>query len=203
MTVKIFVEGGGHHNKDLATRCRQGFREFFRKAGFEERMPTVLRRGSRQQAFEDFCIALDQRDPTQFVILLVDSEAPLHGNSPWDHVRHHSGDRRQKPSRATDDHLHFMVQTMEAWFFADKEALAEFYKGCFRISALSNRRDVENIPKRDLFAQLSLATQDCLQKGAYSKGDHSFAILASVDPAKVKAACPSAARLLDLLDRLL
>jgi hypothetical protein len=45
------------------------------------------------------------------------------------------------------------------------------------------------------------ATKDC-QKGEYSKGQHSFQILALIDPAKVRAASPKhAGRLLDVLDR--
>lgn len=95
-----------------------------------------------------------------------------------------------------------MVQAMEAWFHADKEALAEYYRQGFRAAALGQRRDIENIPKADLYAGLENATKDC-QKGAYSKGGHSFEILALIDPAKVTASSPGhAGRLLDALDRL-
>jgi hypothetical protein len=93
-----------------------------------------------------------------------------------------------------------MVQAMEAWFHADKDALREYYGQGLRMAGLSQRPDVENIPKADLFAGLQRATKDC-QKAEYSKGEHSFQILALIDPATVRAASPFAARLLQVLDR--
>jgi hypothetical protein len=94
-----------------------------------------------------------------------------------------------------------MVQAMEAWFHADKDALEAFYVRDFRKSALTQRADVEKISKKDLFDGLKRATKDC-QKGEYSKGDHSFKILALVDPAKVRDASGYAERLLGHLDRI-
>lgn len=62
---------------------------------------------------------------------------------------------------------------------------------------------VSRIPKDDLVPSLKSATAACGTKGEYAKGAHSFAILALIDPAKVKAASPThAGRLLDLLDRI-
>jgi hypothetical protein len=78
-----------------------------------------------------------------------------------------------------------MVQTMEAWFHADKDELQRYYGQGFRPASLSPRLDIENIPKGDLFAGLKGATSNC-QKGEYSKGEHSFQILARIDPAKVR-----------------
>jgi len=94
-----------------------------------------------------------------------------------------------------------MVQTMEAWFYADMEELEKYYGQGFRPAALSQRLDIENIPKSDLFGGLQRATQDC-QKGPYSKGEDSFKILARIDPAKVRVASSvHAERLLSVLDR--
>ena len=94
-----------------------------------------------------------------------------------------------------------MVQAMEAWFHADKKAVQEYYKQGFRAAALSQRLDIENIPKADLFAGMLRATKDC-QKGEYSKGEHSFQILARIDPGKVRASSRFAERLLSVLDRM-
>ena len=94
-----------------------------------------------------------------------------------------------------------MVQTMEAWFHADKESLQEYYGQGFRSAALRPRLDVENIDKDDLFAGLIAATKDC-KKGSYSKGQHSFEILARIDPARVRAASAHAHSLLSTLERL-
>ncbi len=94
-----------------------------------------------------------------------------------------------------------MVEAMETWFHADKEVLRQYYGQGFRPAALRQRTDIENIPKADLFNGLESATRDCL-KGNYSKGQHSFEILALLDPAKVKASSPHAERLLTTLDRI-
>jgi hypothetical protein len=90
---------------------------------------------------------------------------------------------------------------MEAWFYADKGRLEEYYVQGFRVTALSPRLDIESIPKVDLFASLKRATKDC-QKGEYSKGEHSFQILVRIDPAKVRTSSPSAARFLNVLDQM-
>jgi hypothetical protein len=75
-----------------------------------------------------------------------------------------------------------------------------YYGNKFRAAALTQRPDVENIPKADLFSGLQRATEHC-PKGEYSKGGHSFQILALIDPAKVKSASAYADRFLDLLDQ--
>ena len=93
---------------------------------------------------------------------------------------------------------YYMVQTMEAWFHADKATLRQYYGGSFKESALNGRTNVEEILKADLFDGLKRATKDC-QKGEYSKGQHSFQILARIDPSKVRAASPHAERLLTTL----
>jgi hypothetical protein len=95
-----------------------------------------------------------------------------------------------------------MVQAMEAWFHADKEKVREYFGQGFRVASLKQRPDIDNIPKADLFTGLQMATRGCL-KGEYSKGQHSFEILALIDPAKVRASSPvHAGRLLNVLDRI-
>ena len=200
MTVKVYVEGGGDHNKALETECRRGFPEFFRKAGLENRMPRVVRCGGRRQAYERFRTAHENASGDEFPILLVDSEEPVVESSPWEHVRLRPGDQWARPAGASEDRIHLMVQAMEAWFHADQEALRDYYGQSFRIASLSQRPEVEGIPKADLFAGLQRATKDC-QKGEYYEGEHSFQILARIDPAKVRAASPFAYRLLRILER--
>lgn len=199
MSVRLYVEGGGDHNKALQTLCRKGFSEFLSKAGLTGRMPRIVACGGRRQAFDDFQTAHEQ-NPQSPPVLLVDSEGPVLSQSPWKHVEQRQGDGWKKPSGATDDHLHLMVQAMEAWFHADVEELGTFYGQHFKAMGLSNRAVIETIPKPDLFAGLKAATANC-QKGEYSKGDHSFHILARIDPAKVRAASPSCERFLSALGR--
>lgn len=203
MNVKIYVEGGGDHNKALDTACRRGFRKFFLKAGLKDRMPTVVACGGRGRAYDSFRTSHENAGTDDFPILLVDSEAPVIGADPWEHVRLRPGDGWQRPGGASRDRLHLMVQAMEAWFHADKDRVREYFGQGFRLAALSTRPDIDNIPKADLFAGLKLATKACPTKGEYSKGRHSFEILALIDPARVRASSPlHAGQLLDLLDRI-
>ncbi|MCC7341722.1 MAG: DUF4276 family protein [Bryobacterales bacterium] len=199
MTVKLFVEGGGDRNKALDTECRRGFSEFIRKAGLEGRMPRVVACGGRNAAFDRFCTAFEKRAPGEIVLLLVDSEERPLSESSWSHVQQRKGDGWAPPSGASGEHLHFMVQAMEAWFFADPDSLASYFGKGFRPAALSRRANIEDIPKSELESSLAAATKDTI-KGPYSKGDHSFAILSRLDPAKVSTASPGHAGIfLDLL----
>jgi hypothetical protein len=200
VSARVYVEGGGDHNKALQTLCRKGFSEFVGKSGLKGRMPRIVACGGRRQAFESFRIAL--RDGANGpVVLLVDSEGPVAGRDAWEHVRLRTGDGWERPPGASDDHLHLMVQTMEAWFYGDLGALQAFYGRDFRESALSQRTDIEAIPKDELLSGLLAATKDC-QKGRYSKGEHSFQILGKIDSVKVRAASPECERFLHTLEKL-
>jgi hypothetical protein len=131
----------------------------------------------------------------------VDSEALVAEADLWEHVRLRTGDGWQRPQGASQDQIHLMVQAMEAWFYAAKDEVREYYGQGFRLAALSQRPDIDNIPKADLFDGLQAATRGCL-KGEYSKGKDSFEILARIDPSKVRASSPvHAGRLLNVLDR--
>jgi hypothetical protein len=200
VTVKVYVEGGGDHNKALQTLCRQGFSEFLRRAGLKDRMPRIVACGGRRSAYNSFRTSHESADLDGIAILLVDSEGKVVGSA-WEHVRLREGDGWERPKGAADDQIHFMVQAMESWFHADSAELQRYYGQHFQLSALRLRADVENIPKADLFAGLRAATKSC-QKGEYSKGDHSFQILAHIDPAKVRAASPHAEGLLIELDKI-
>src|SRR5208283_4012650 len=103
-------------------------------------------------------------------------EGPVDQRDPWEHVRLREGDGWERPQGASGEQLQFMVQAMEAWFFADRDELKEFYGRDFRSRAIGPRKDIENIPRRDLLMCLKAATADC-RKGEYSKGEHSFQIL--------------------------
>ena len=145
MRIKVIVEGGGE-TKLLRTKCRQGFSNFFSKAGLEGRMPSVVASGSRRDAFDDFRAAVHRAKKDDFIVLLVDSEDPVvAGTGPWQHLK--TRDKWDQPSGATDDQVHLMVQCMEAWFLADKDSLAAYYENGFNQNALPTREDIENIAK--------------------------------------------------------
>ena len=194
MSVKVYVEGGGD-GRDLKVRCRQGFSTFFRKASLAGRMPRIIACGARDKTYRDFRTELAHAADNDFIVMLVDSEAPVAmGVGPWHHLKNWD-----KPAGAADDNAHLMVQCMEAWFLADKDALAKYFGDGFNLNALPGRPDVENISKSNIKNGLKNATKQCKPKGEYHKGRHSFTILAELDPDKVIAASPHAARLVAVL----
>lgn len=192
MSIRIYVEGGGQSNS-LKTECRRGFSEFFRKILPAGKQPRIIACGSRNEALDDFRTAL-RKHPDEHVVLLVDSEAPVQPNpSVWAHLKQRDG--WDPPAGATEDNTHLMVQCMEAWLLADPDALAEYFGQGFQPSALPKNPHVESIAKQDLYRGLQTATRQTKTKGEYSKGAHSFAVLALVDANKVRRASPHAERL--------
>lgn len=197
---KLFVEGGGNHNDALKTECRRAFTVLLERAGFKSRMPRVVACGGRRNAYEQFCTAIGEGEAS--AILLVDAETPVAVGDPWQHVAQHQGDQWDRPAGATEDHLHLMVQCMEAWFLADRPALREFFGQGFQENALPAVTCVpEDVGKSDLYKRLQQATSKTKTKGAYDKGKHSFKLLAMLDPNLVRKAGGWAERFFATLDR--
>ena len=204
--MKLFVEGGGSTNA-LRTECREGFARFIAKAGVA-RKPRIVACGSRREAFDDFCTEIGQG---REAMLLVDSEAPIAAKlqepadrrdawKPWQHLLQRPGDGWQKPRDAQDGDCHLMVQAMETWLLADREALSEFFGAGFNGGEFpAQANPVERLSKDEAYAVLKGATRRLKTKDPYSKGAHSFKLLARVDPAKVTAACPWAMRFVESL----
>ena len=193
MTATIHVEGGGNRNS-LRAECRQAFREFFRNAGFADgllRQLKIVACGARDEAYRSFRRAVTtNRGQANF--LLVDAEGPVAAGTPWEHLGW------VRPSTAAADSAFLMVQCMESWFYADKEALERFFGRDFNARALPGDKNIERIPKQDVLSGLNRATRN-LKGGRYDKGGHSFSILKQLDPQKVTAASPHARRLMDAL----
>lgn len=193
--IKVYVEGGGDANI-MRTKCRKGFAELFRRAGLAGRMPRIVACGSRNQAYDDFCTAV-RVGQEEIPILLVDSEGPLAPNTPpWQFLT--SRDGWPCPGDVTQEQAQLMVQCMETWFLADRDALATFYGEGFTAGALPKRLDIENISKKDVFDGLSNATRHTQSKGEYKK-KHSFDLLSMIDPDKLRKASPYAERLISAL----
>jgi hypothetical protein len=117
--------------------------------------------GPRRAAFENFLIALDTH-PYAFNVLLVDSEGPVN-NGPREHLK--SRDGWNLPDISAE-HYHLMVQMMEAWLVADRDALSWFYGQRFNGNAIPRNPNVEQIGKQDLESALKEATRHT-PKGAY------------------------------------
>jgi hypothetical protein len=177
--ITIYVEGGGNDNQRLAKECRRGFSEFFKQLGIRAR---IVACGGRNNAYHRFCIGLKRNE---HCFLLVDSEESVKDKmNVWQHVFLRQGDNWEKPNNATEYHLHFMVECMEAWFMADKETLANYYNKNFHQNVLPKNSNIEDIPKSTLIESLKKATRDTA-KGEYSKGGHSFDILSKINATKV------------------
>jgi hypothetical protein len=202
--VRLYVEGGGDTNS-LKTACRQGFSEFLKKAGLAGHMPRIVACGSRQNAHDDFCTALQNGESA---ILLVDSEEPVNATQPpwqpWMHLQSRIGDKWTRPPNATDSQCHLMVECMEAWLLADKETLKTFFGQGFKENVLPNvANSVENISKQQIYSALATATKDCKTKAQYDKGEHSFKLLALIDPTKVIVASGWAKNFIDEMKKVM
>lgn len=156
-------------------------------------MPRIEACGSRENAYQDFRDAISKGDRT--AMLLVDAEGPVTASNPWDHLKNDNWDR---PGGATNDQCHLMVQVMESWFLADREALQSHYGQGFRPQALPQNPDIERIAKDDVLAGLNRAARDTA-KGTYNKSNDSFTILEKLAPAKVMQASRYANRLIEAL----
>ncbi len=202
--VKIYVEGGGDQAK-LKRECRRAFSKFFEKAGFKGRMPRVVACGSRNDAYGDFCTAVNVVTADELPLLLVDSEAqvaPRHQHEgqfkPWEHLQ--ARDDWKKPANADDEQAHLMVQCMEAWFLADRPCLQEFFGHHFQANALPGNQDIESIEKKQLFDALKQATRHT-PNGQYGKSSHSFKILEAMNPDQVFQQSKWTERLRDKLEK--
>ena len=193
VTAKLYIEGGGD-SREQSIRFREAWNGFFTSAGVGARTQ-IVRGGGRKQAFDRFVTAIKRSAPSVVPLLLVDSEEAVASHSVWQHLR--SRDHWNRPVGARDDQAFLMVQAMETWFLADVVALRRYFGAQFRQSALKQWPRLEDVPKATVIEALRRATAACAKP--YAKGRISFELLATVDPARVEAACPQAKALLDLL----
>lgn len=201
--VILYVEGGG--NPDADTALREAFRKFLGEIddlgqanGYAPLNVKLC--GPRRTAYRIFCDAVGRDSAGEnFHLLLVDSETPVaeHGAC-WKHLKNNPEDTWERPAGVDDTQCHLMAQAMEAWFFADPDALADFYKDNFNKSALPTTRDVEQIAKTRHKSALEAATKNTT-KGRYHKTRHAPRILEALDPNKVRARAPHCDRLFETL----
>ncbi|MEG5059903.1 DUF4276 family protein [Microcoleus sp. A2-C5] len=200
--VRIYIEGGGD-GKNTKASLRQGFSSFFKQlvevAKSKKIKWQIILCGSRNHAFRNFKNALADH-PNAFVILLVDSEAPVVKQSPWDHLK--SRDNWDSPG-VDDTHCYLMVQAMEAWLMADIDTLKRFYGQGFKENAISKNTNVEKIEKDLLEPSLKAATRDTKSKGEYQKIQHASKLLEMLDIDKVRKASSECDRIFTTLTELM
>ena len=176
--MDVYLEGGSH--------LRRPMRNFLRRAvGLDIDIDVDACRG-RDRAITRF-----GRVSSPDSLLLIDSEG--------DDL---NGLRQTVASRArlqgALDRTFFMVQLMEAWFLADREALREFYGPRFNTRLLPNNPQPEAIQKNDVLNRLREATRGT-PKRIYDKTAHAPGLLNLLNPAAIYAACPNFTRLIDFL----
>ncbi|MEH2323716.1 MAG: DUF4276 family protein [Nostoc sp.] len=212
MNIYIYIEGAGDEDdieqlprqrpgfrsgirsgKETTTGLRQGFIKFFQNlydiAGENIKIFIVMC-GSRSDAYENFKIALESQ-PEAFNVLLIDAESPVYSTvTPWEHLRNRTEDHPWILDAVNfeDDWCHLMVQTMEAWFIADIDALREFYGKGLReniiLQGMARNRSVETISKATLKVWLEAATRRT-EKKKYHKTRHAPKLLALLNVARV------------------
>ena len=190
MSVTIFFEGGGD-KEATQSRCREGLSKYFAKLRPPGSRLKIVAGGGRQQTFNKYKIAVLNCRVGESLALLVDSEKPVTTKSAAEHLRTCDG---WDFTGLLNHGVFLMVQTMEAWFLADRETLAVFYNGGFLPHSLpGTAANIETIRKEDIEPALKKATRNTRTKGEYHKIEHGTALLALIDPAKVEKASPHAA----------
>jgi hypothetical protein len=202
--IVVYIEGGVSKTADIEFRAafRTFFKEIDSKASEKGIGFRVILEGTRRKAYEKFCEAIDRQDDT-YPVLLVDSEAAVaEFGTCWKHLKERVGDEWDQPAKAEDRHCHLMVEAMEAWFFADPEALEKYYGQNFIRNSLPKTANVETIPKKDHIAKLEAATKNT-QKKRYHKVHHAPEILKRLDPVKVRKRAPHCDRIFTTLVRVI
>lgn len=189
--MKLFVEGGGDRD-DLKTACRHAFTAFFTAAGVAAK-PRLVACGGRRQALHRFNSAVQRGEESA---VLIDSEGPVGNEAAKSFVER--TEAWSFPAAVNVEHVHLMIQCMEAWFLADPDALERYFGKGFRRDRLLLAPLLEQVSKPQLFKSLADATRQA-KKGTYDKGRHSFALLAVLDPARVSARSPAVGRLIAFL----
>ena len=193
--VSIYIEGGGIGER-LDRNFRTAWGDFFTSAGLAGRLPTVVRCGDRARAFRRFSAAVRTSSADELPILLVDSEGPVvSGHTSWQHLRAHDG--WQPPAGVSGDRAFLMVQAMEAWLLADRDALRNYFGASFRENRLPQQANLENVPQNRLEPSLRDASAACSKQ--YAKGTISFEILAQINANTVAEKCEHAKSLLEHL----
>jgi Domain of unknown function (DUF4276) len=184
--VAIFVEGGANR-KGLRVGCRQAFSTLIRNAGVKAPFQ-VIPCGSK--AYDDFCSALRGRGADGVPLLLVDSEGPV---KPYHGAWEHLGNR---PPGVRDVQAQLMAQCMETWLLTDRPQLRAFYSTGFHENKLPRHTNLEDVHKDEIQKSLKNATE-----GKYHKGNHSFTLLANLDPEKLKT-LPRARQFFEAVEQL-
>jgi len=193
--IRIYFEG----DKSL----RLGFQAFLRdvREAARARRIAIIPFPCNALPLEAFTRALGDH-PDALNLMLVDSECTVTTTHPWDHLASREENRMKKPRGAGEQHAHLMVQVMESWFLADRDALESYYGQDFAAGRLPDRPDIESVPKTEVLRALKEATERTKKKG-YHKTAHAPSILGMIDPAKVRKVSHWCDRLFNTIERVI
>jgi hypothetical protein len=176
--IRIYFEGDD--------QLRMGFHRFLGLDGMRGkcRIQAVAAHGD---PIGEYRIA-QRKHPESVNILLLDSEQALDG----------TGLRERQVAGFPPDRIFWMIELMESWFLADREALKRYYKQGFQESSLPRNPEVEKIPKEDVLQGLTEATKNTRKK-RYHKTKHAPWILQVIDRDAIRERAPQCKRLLEAL----
>lgn len=183
--IHVYYEG----HKLLKEGLSRFFDQLHQRARKSRCYLRLIPAGSGSAACDRFDVAI-RANKHVWNILLMDSEGPDTGSLSDSLRQEHGWDKSHQGS------IFWMVEMMESWFHADKDALEKFYGQGFRRGALKANPKVEEISKADLENGLKAATKDT-GKGDYfdHKTSHGPKLLAAINAEKIQAAAPNCRKL--------
>ncbi len=158
---------------------RTGFSKFLRNAGIDSRKIQIKVCGDRDETHKRFVRACEDGG-ADYKMLLVDSEGPVN-STPKQHLRNRDGWQVNE----SEDQYHLMVQAMEAWLIADREAVKQYYGQGFQESAIPAAQDVEQIDKDLPKSSLDKAAKKTNKEG-YQEIRDGARLLAKINPEEVR-----------------
>jgi hypothetical protein len=159
--LRLYVEGGGDSDA-LHTMLRQAFAALFERACVQ-RKPRVVACGGRQQALDDYAVAVAQRPEVERAFLLVDSEDPVaEGDTRVAHLERRDG--WKPPAGVEENSVFLMVQCMETWLLADVESLRAVFHNHFRDDRIPQWPKLEEVPKLRVLDAIRRATDGRYEK---------------------------------------
>ena len=201
MSAYIYIEGGatGAGSKYLKTKCQEAFHKLLGRMGFAGRRPRLVACGGRGDVYDRFVIELSS-GTTDYAAIWIDSEEPMaNPNATWQHLGTvKTVPKWVQPADAQDDQVLFMTTCMETWIVADHQTLSEHYGHELKKAALPPLMNLEQRQRHDVQGMLVRATRDC--SNAYEKGEHSYQILAELNPAVLEQHLPSFVRVRQILN---
>ncbi|MBK6996678.1 MAG: hypothetical protein IPH31_17755 [Lewinellaceae bacterium] len=119
--------------------------QVFKAAGLAGRMPRPVRGKGRTNTFDLFSTAIQNIQPNEMPLLLLDSEYEIvSGKTVWQHLKVRDG--FIKPNSASDEHAYLMAQVMETWLLADPDTLRAYFVSKFKADKIPVWKDLEAQP---------------------------------------------------------